>query len=148
MDGFLGLYVEPEDLVYFEPGSVVVVADRPYTVRATRRGKKGPQVAFVEITTRDAAEPMRGSDVLARERRRLVENEFWPSDLVGLEVRPGGGSVVGVEHGPSQDRLVIERGQEVFEVPFVDDLVPVVDIPAGFVEIDEIDGLIRPSDRQ
>lgn len=141
LDGYIGLYAENEDLVHFEPGSEVYVGDRSQTVRDLRSGKKGPQVAFLGVTDRFAAESLRGSDVFVTERRQLDEGEFWPADLVGLEVRPGGGRVVAVAHGPAQDRLVIEREGTRFEVPFVSALVPVVDPEAGFVEIVEIEGL-------
>lgn len=141
LKGFLGLYVEPEDLVYFEPGSSVFVADRPLVVRKIRRGAKGFEVAFVDVTDRESAELIRNTELLVAERRSLDSHEFWPDDLVGLAVRPGGGRVVGVNHGPAQDRLVIERGESRFEVPFVDPLVPIVDVEAGFIEIVEIDGL-------
>lgn len=117
-----------------------------YIVRALREGKKGPQVAFDGVTDRESAEALRGSEVFVSEPRELGEGEFWPSDLVGLQVRPNGGRVVGVEHGASQDRLVIDRDGHRFEVPFVDELVPVVDLNEGFVEIDEIEGLSSPSD--
>lgn len=148
LEGFLGVYVEPEDLVHLEPGSEVVVLDRIYTVRARRQGKKGPQVAFEEVTDRHGAEEIRGSDVFVAAARELTENEFWPSDLVGLEVRPAGGRIVGVAHGASQDRLVVERDSRRFEVPFVDALVPVVDVESGYVELDEIEGLSSLSDQQ
>lgn len=141
LDGFIGLYAEDDDLVYFEPGSAVFVGDLPQTVRDLRRGKKGPQVAFAAINNRHGAEELRGSDVFVIERRQLEEGEFWPGDLVGLEVRPGGGQVVAVAHGPAQDRLVIEREGSRFEIPFVEALVPVVDLEGGFVEIVEIEGL-------
>lgn len=145
LEGYIGLYAENEDLVYFEAGSVVFVGDQRQTVRDLRRGKKGPQVAFVAITDRPGAEELRGSDVLVTERRQLEEGEFWPTDLVGLAVRPGGGLVVAVAHGPAQDRLVIERDGSRFEIPFVHALVPLVDLDAGFVEIVEIDGLDDPA---
>lgn len=147
LHGFLGLYVEPEDLTHFQPALVVHVAGSPYTVRAIRQGKKGPQVAFEEVTDRDAAEQIRGSDVFVPRARELGEDEFWPSDLIGLEVRPGGGRVIDVAHGVSQDRLVVEREGMSFEVPFVDDLVPTVDVDEGFVVIEEIEGLSSHSDR-
>ncbi len=144
LDGFIGIYIETEDLVHLEPGSTVHVGDRPHTVRALRRGKKGWQVAFSEITDRDGAEAIRGSNVYVSERRSLQPNEYWPDQLIGLEVRPGGGRVAAVSHGAAQDRLVIARGESNFEVPFVDELVPVVDLAGGYVEIVEIDGLSSP----
>lgn len=140
----MGLYVEAEDLVHFEPGSMVYIEDSPHTVRAVRGGKKGPQVAFETVTDRGGAEQLRGSNVYVAALRELGEGEFWPTDLIGLEVRPGGGRVIGVAHGAAQDRLVIERGDRTFEVPFVDALVPVVDLDEGFVEVDEIEGLNSP----
>ena len=144
LEGYIGLYAESDDLVYFEPGSVVLVGDQPQTVRDLRRGKKGPQVAFAGIADRPGAEELRGSDVFVTERRQLEEGEFWPADLVGLEARPGGGLVVAVAYGPTQDRLVIEREGWRFEIPFVEALVPIVDLHAGFIEIVEIEGLSAP----
>ncbi len=147
MKGFLGLYVDDEDLVHFQPDSTVYVEADPYTVRAIRRGNRGYEVAFSEVTDRDGADAIRGLDIHVSWRRRLVDNEYWPHDLVGLGVRPGGGVIVAVHHGPTQDRLVVERDGSTFEVPFVDELVPVVDIAGGFVEISEIEGLSPPSSR-
>ncbi|HEX6300756.1 MAG TPA: ribosome maturation factor RimM [Acidimicrobiia bacterium] len=144
LGGFLGLYTEPENLAYVEPRSVVLIDDRPYTVRAVRQGKKGPQVAFEGVTDRPDAERLRGKDVFAAERRPLGASEFWPQDLVGLEVRPGGGEVVEVTHGVAQDRLTIQREGIRFEVPFVEELVPTVDLEEGFVEVVEIEGLSSP----
>lgn len=148
LEGFLGLYVEPAELSHFEPQSIVYIEDRPYTVRAVRRGNKGPQVAFAGVTDRKGAEQIRGNDVFVMKRRELGEREYWPDDLVGLAVRPSGGVVVAVTFGAAQDRLVIDRDGEQFEVPFVVDLVPVVDLDAGFVEVVEIDGLSSLSDPQ
>jgi 16S rRNA processing protein RimM len=141
LEGFLGLYVEPEDLLYFQPGCEVVVDDGRLTVAATRRGKKGHEVRFAEVQDRAGAERIRNLDVYAPQRRDLSEGEFWPSQLVGLDVRPHGGEVVDVIHGPAQSRLVIERSGLRFEVPFVEALVPVVDLQSGHVEVLEIEGL-------
>lgn len=142
LDGFLGLYVDPDDLVHFEPGSVVYLEHTPYQVRDVRRVDRGFQVAFVGVDDRPSAEQIRNQDVLVTERRQLEEGEYWPEDLIGLEVRPSGGVVTGVENGPAQDRLVIERDGTVFQVPFVEALVPVVDVEAGYLEITPLDGLI------
>ena len=146
LNGFLGLYVEPEDLVYFETGSTVFVRDRPHVVRAVRRANRGHHVAFEGVTSREGADDIRNEDVFVAERRNLAGHEFWPDQLVGLEVRPDGGTVIGVSHGSGQDRLVIDRSGSRFEIPFVDELVPVVDVPGGYIEIVEVEGLIEPSD--
>lgn len=136
--------MDPEDEQYFRPGETLIVAGRSLTVRALRRGRKGPQVAFVEVGDLASAEEIRGCEVRAPEARELAGDEYWPHDLIGLEVRPGGGVVVGVEHGVGQDRLVVERSGETLRVPFVRALVPVVDLAAGYVEIVEIEGLSQP----
>lgn len=147
LDGFLGLYVDETELSHFQPGATVVVDGNPLRVRALRRADRGHQVAFEEATDRGAAEAIRNLDVFVSTRRSLGVDEFWPEDLVGLEVRPGGGSVAGVNFGPGQDRLVIEREGIRFEVPFVESLVPVVDVESGYVEVVEIEGLNPQSGR-
>lgn len=140
--GFLGLYVDPSDLVHFRPGSQVTVGDLLLEVREVRRADKGWQVAFVGFDDRESAETIRSLDVYVVHPRDLEEGEFWPEDLIGLEVRPVGGVVTGLIHGPTQDRLVVEVGGAAFEVPFVADLVPVVDLESGYVEIVVIEGLV------
>lgn len=141
MEGFLGLYTEDENLVYFQPGATVYVDGRRLRVSRIRRSDKGYQVCFEGVEDRSAAEGIRNREVFVGERRALGRGEYWPQDLIGLQVRPGGGVVVGVEHGPTQDRLVVERRGGRFEVPFVEALVPVVDIDEGYVEVVELPGL-------
>ncbi len=139
----MGLYVDAEDLGYFYQGSTVFIEGRPHVVRALRRGTKGHEVAFDGVMDRSSAESIRNLEVFVVERRQLGESEFWPDDLIGLEVRPAGGSVVGISYGPAQDRLVVERDGERFEVPFVDELVPAVSTDEGYVEIVELPGLTQ-----
>lgn len=122
------------------------VDDEPHRVRAIRKADRGYHVAFEGVPDRTAAESIRNLDITVPARRELSEDEFWPEDLIGLEVRPNGGSIAEVVFGPSQARLVIERGDSRFEVPFVEDLVPVVDVESGFVEVVEIEGLSPPAD--
>ena len=102
-------------------------------------------MVFEEVADRSGAEEIRGHTVYVGERRSLADDEYWPEQLVGLDVRPGGGVVVDVAQGPTQARLVIERDGVRFEVPFVSELVPVVDAEAGYIEIAEMPGLIAPS---
>jgi 16S rRNA processing protein RimM len=115
-------------------------------VKAVRRTDRGFQIAFEEVTDRDAAEQVRGSIVSVAERRPLLEGEFWPDQLVGLFVVDESGDEIGVVEsvlsGPGQDRLVVKGARGTFEVPFVDALVPVVDLEKGRVVIVAIPGLI------
>lgn len=141
LKGFVGLYVEPGNLVYFEPGAEVRVGEAAQVVRALRRGRQGHEVQFEAVSDRTAADEIRGCDIFAAERRQLASHEFWPDQLIGLEVRPNGGRVTEVIHGAAQDRLAIERCGQRGEVPFVDELVPVVDVDGGFLLIVEIEGL-------
>jgi 16S rRNA processing protein RimM len=148
LEGFLGLYIEPEDVVHFDTGATVWVKDRPHVVKALRRVDRGFQIAFEGTGTREAAEEIRGAEVMVKGRRALEEGEFWPEDLVGLEARSTQGDrigvVVGVVAGLAQDRLVVLGEGSTFEVPFVDDLVPVVDLEKRYVEIVTLPGLIEP----
>ncbi len=147
LKGYLGLYVDDEDLVHFEPGSVVYLDGEPFHVRGVRKADRGYHVAFEEVPDRTAAESIRNLAITVPNRRELGEDEYWPDDLVGLEVRPDGGSISEVRFGPSQARLVIERNSSTFEVPFVEELVPVVNVEDGYVEIAEIEGLSPPETR-
>ena len=149
LDGFLGIYVDEEDVVGLEPGSTVYLEGRPHVVRAVRRVDRGFQVAFEGVGSRESAEEIRGLAVSVDERRPLADDEYWPEDLAGLRVFDEAGQEVGVVQrvliGPGQDRLEITTGDgATFEVPFVDELVPVVDLGAGRVEIKSIPGLIEP----
>jgi 16S rRNA processing protein RimM len=147
LDGFLGLYVDEDDLVSLEPGSLVYLVDGTHIVKAVRRTDRGFQIAFEDIRDRDAAEKVRGSIVAIAQRRPLLDDEFWPEQLIGLVVVDESGNQIGVVEGvlsgPGQDRLRVKGARGGFEVPFVNALVPVVDLEQGLIEIVAIPGLIE-----
>jgi 16S rRNA processing protein RimM len=81
----------------------------------------------------------------------LETDEWWVTDLVGLEVYTTTGELVGavvsiIDGGnqvleiKSKDRLV----DGTILVPFVKDLVPKVDIRAGRIEVVALPGLLEP----
>ena len=135
----------------FAPGSSVVCGDRTLTIAASRHHSGRLVVSFKEIADRTAAEGLHGRIVEA-----LIDpgdepddpEEFYDHQLVGLEVHVAHesvGTVTGIVHLPHQDTLTIDLdGREVF-VPFVTELVPVIDIEGGFVVVEDIDGLLDPS---
>lgn len=103
---------------------------------------------FAGVTDRSRAESLIGASLLvpAGERRTLADGEFWPDQLVGLEVRAAGepvGKVIDVILEP-QTRLAVEGPHGEFQIPFVEALVPTVDLAGGYVEIVLLDGMINP----
>ncbi len=115
-------------------------------LRQVREGPHGLIVEFAGVTSIELATELCGSHLMIepQDRRPLDDREYWPDQLVGMDVRIGQdvvGRVVEVVLG-SQDRLVIERGDGLIgEVPFVDALVPEVDLDGRWVRIEPPDGL-------
>jgi 16S rRNA processing protein RimM len=146
----------------FAPGSVLVVEAPPgsastlrtVTVASTRWHSSVLLVRFEEVPDRTAAEAARGLTLLATvpvDASPDDPDEFYDHQLVGLEARTGDrvvGTVTGIVHSPHQDTLTIDiEGREVF-VPFVTEIVPVVDVPGGFVTINEVAGLLDPAEAE
>jgi 16S rRNA processing protein RimM len=118
--------------------AVTISALRPHAGRLL--------VSFEQVGDRTAAEQLRGAllsvDVDSGDRPEDPE-EFYDHQLVGLAVRSGGqgnqdeiGIVESVLHLPAHDVLAVRMGdgREVL-VPFVNDMVPVVDVDVGYVEV-------------
>jgi ribosomal 30S subunit maturation factor RimM len=63
LDGFLGIYVDEDDVVSLDAGSLVYLGDHAYSVRELRRTDRGFQIAFAEVADRETAEDLRGRDV-------------------------------------------------------------------------------------
>lgn len=117
-------------------------------MKSHKPGEKGWLVSFEEISDRNMAQALVGHGLLidARDRRSLGSNEFWPDQLIGLEVRePSGqgiGRVGGVDDSSEQARLLITTTRGEVEVPFVDELVPEVDLEGGYLVVNPIPGLL------
>lgn len=145
------MVVETDDPDRFTPGARFWTDEprpRRLTVESARPFRdRGMIVAFAGVTDRVAAEDLRGVvlTISGEERRRLAPDEYWPEDLVGMEVvGPGGeplGEVTEVAFGP-QDRLVVRTpGGRRVEVPFVRAIVG--DRKDGYLPIDPPAGLFE-----
>ena len=82
------------------------------------------------------------------ERRELPDDEWWPEDLVGCQVVDIVGTEIGVVReviiATAQDRIVVEDlDGNLGEVPFVDALVPTVDIANDRIVVDLPEGLFE-----
>ncbi len=122
------------------------------TVRATRWHQGRLLITFAELGDRTQAETARGLMLVASvdgDEAPEDPEEFYDHQLVGLRVVTTAGADIGelaeVVHGSAQDLLVVSTGDggEVL-VPFVRELVPVVDVRAGRVEVADRPGLLSP----
>lgn len=135
----------------FEAGAVFRVepSDRgPLTVSSARWNKDILVLGFEEVTDRNAAELLRGAKLFIDSDETEDDDDSWyEHELVGLEARVGDqvvGRVSALRTMTVQDLLVIERadGEEIL-VPFVEEIVPEVDIDGGFVLLTPPAGLLE-----
>jgi 16S rRNA processing protein RimM len=124
------------------------------TVQRTRWHQSRLLVTFAEVEDRTAAEALRGLSLVVDvdpDETPADPEEFYDHQLIGLAVFTtegvSAGEVSDVVHGTGQDLLAVTTtdGREVL-VPFVTQLVPVVDVRGGRVEVADRPGLLSPLD--
>ncbi|PWJ56398.1 16S rRNA processing protein RimM [Quadrisphaera granulorum] len=122
----------------------------PLTLAAARDHNGVLLLSFEGVNDRNAAEGLRGVLLVADvDATSTDEPDAWSVPaLVGLRAeRTDGrvaGEVIGVEHGPAQDLLVVKQPSgSLARVPFVAALVPVVDVDGGRVVLDPPGGLLE-----
>ena len=111
--------------------ATLYAGDRPLTLRSLRPANQGAVASFAEVTSREAAEALRGT-VLTVPRDALpplAAGEYYHHDLIGLSVRSPDGTVLGtvalVENFGAGDVLEIERPDgKRFMVPMTPVAVP------------------------
>jgi 16S rRNA processing protein RimM len=122
---------------------------RIFTVETVRSHRGVLLVRFAGITDREAAAELRGRtlSVDAAELPDLTDpDEFYDHQLEGLAaVGPDGatlGRVREVVHAPASDLLVLDTAHGEVLVPFVQAIVPEVDLAAGRVVLNPPAGLL------
>jgi len=126
---------------------------RVFTVVSSRDHAGRWLVRFRELTDRTIAESVRGvllvADVATDERPSGAE-EFYDRQLIGLLVHTAQGAeagrVISVLHLPEQDLLEIHTPQGSRLVPFVEPLVPLVDLEHGWLQVADVAGLLNETD--
>jgi 16S rRNA processing protein RimM len=109
-------------------------------VRRVRYAGAYVHLTLSEVTSREAADALRGVEVCVpdSERWRLPENTYYVSDLVGFTVIGDDGAPIGIVRdvlaGP-QGILEIKQGSQEYLVPFVDDWVGRIDSEGRTIEI-------------
>jgi 16S rRNA processing protein RimM len=141
---------EPE--TRFVPGAVLEGRrasggrDGDLTVTRVRWNKDIMLLGFAEVTDRSGAEELRGTELYAAPDQPGEDEGWYEEDLVGLSVVVDGarvGTVTGLVTGEVQDLLQVRlgSGSEAL-VPFVEEIVPEVDLEAGTVTLDPPPGLL------
>ena len=141
---------EPDER--FAPGAVLLLDDPAKQLVVERMHWHSGRllVWFRGVADRNAAEALRGLLLhVERAEDELPEDpeEFYDSSLEGCTVVLTDGSLVGVVaevvHLPAQDLLAVRReGRSEVLVPFVEQIVPDVDLEARRIVIDPPGGLL------
>lgn len=114
---------------------------KTYTIKSLRLSKKTVIASIEEITDRDEAEANRGI-ILCTNRDNLPEpeeDEFYYSDLIGLEVRSENGEPFGkiksIDNHGAGDIIEImpQNSQATMHILFTQENVPEVNIKEGFL---------------
>lgn len=131
-------------------------ASRPYALEGWRLHKRHALLRLAGVTDRNAAEALRGQWVLipAAEALSLEPGEFYVCQLVGLEAWTTDGESLGrvtdvlsvggtgPGAGPGNDVLVIQGSRGEVLIPFTAEVVPTVDLEAGRLTIEPLEGLL------
>lgn len=140
----------PEDR--FVPGTGFLVepaSSGPLTVSSARWNKDILLLGFEEVADRNTAETLRGAKLFIETAELDVDDDegWYEHELVGLEARVGGavvGKVAALNTMPVQDLLMVAtpEGDEIL-VPFVEEIVPEVNIDEGYILITPPPGLFE-----
>lgn len=131
---------EPRDIASYGP-LTTEGGDRSFTVKLTRPVTGGFGARLSGVSTREQAEALRGTTLWAPREAlpTLPDDEFYHTDLIGLEVFDTGGQLLGrvraiYDHGAGD--ILEVTGRELLLLPFTRAIVPTVDLKAGRIIAD------------
>ncbi len=138
----------PEDIALYAPLETEDGA-QSFSVKVTRQIKNGLAARLSGITTKEAADALRGTQLFVPRDRlpSLPDDEFYHADLIGLTVTDTGGAslgkVIAVQNNGSDDLLELSApGQkQTVLLPFTKAIVPTVDLSQGRIVADPPEGL-------
>jgi 16S rRNA processing protein RimM len=117
-------------------------------IAAARHADKALLVQIEGVTDRDAADRLRGKEILVErtEFAPLEEGEFYACDIEGaravLVTGEPVGTVTGLGSYPTCDVLLIDREGGRIEVPILPQFVESVDAAAKLVKLVTVDGFM------
>ncbi len=134
----------------FRKGASVSVGGTARIIEQVHQTDGPLLIRFSGVADRSTAESLRGLDVSIADadRRDLDPDEFWPDQLVGLEVvdasGTGHGVVEAVIDAGLQPRLEVRTEEGIVEIPFVAAIVERVDLGSAVLTVAAIEGLFTP----
>jgi 16S rRNA processing protein RimM len=134
----------------FKPGARLLIGPDEARLRSARVRGNIVYLRFHGIDDRDAAEALRGLDVLVarKDAVHLPEGEFFWDQVIGLRVEDTSGKLLGsvkeiLETGANHVYVVTAPGQrKELLVPAIKDVVQLIDPAAGRMVIDPLPGLL------
>ncbi|MBV7364028.1 ribosome maturation factor RimM [Actinomycetaceae bacterium TAE3-ERU4] len=148
--GYVNLEVRTDNLrTRFAKGKVLRTEPAsmgPLTVQGLRKQGGRIVAAFAEITSREQAERLRGVKLVVDSAEDVEEDAYYPSQLRGLKVIDTEGNALGevsdLIFGTAHELLEVNH----FEVgpvlvPFVEEIVPEIDLEKAVVVLDPPGGL-------
>ena len=119
-----------------------------FTIRLTQPVAGGLGARIPGILTREQAEALKGISLYVDRSRlpKLPDDEFYHSDLIGLEARDTGGQLLGRviavhNHGAGDLLEIGGPARKAVLLPFTVAVVPMVDLAAGRLVVDLPEGL-------
>jgi 16S rRNA processing protein RimM len=129
-------------VLYTEDGS------RSFSVTLTRPVAGGLGARLTGVATKEEADALRGTSLFVSRDKlpNLPDDEFYHTDLIGLEARDTGGVLLGTvtavhNHGAGDVLEIGGGGKASVLLPFTMVTVPTVDLAAGRVVINLPEGL-------
>lgn len=122
---------------------------RAFHLALIRPVKNGFVARIAEVATKEQADALKGVQLFAGRDQlpSLPDDEYYHTDLIGLQVRDTGGTPLGsvknvLDHGAG-DLLEVQRpgSSETVLLPFTLANVPTVDLETGHLVADPPDGL-------
>ena len=130
-------------------GPLFAADGRSFTVKLTRPVAGGLGARLSGVATKEQADALKGTELFVDRERlpSLPDDEYYYSDLIGLQVRDTGGAVIGQvtavhNHGAGDLLEIFLSGPKTaLLLPFTIATVPTVDVAGGSVVVDVPEGL-------
>jgi len=150
LDGRVKIEPETDFVERFAKGAPIIIRGREYRVQSTSWHKGQARVKLEGLDTVEEAEALQweAASVPASRRPKLLRDEFYAADLIGLMVVTTAGREVGkvtnILPMPAQDLLQIGD----ILIPMVKQFVKKVDLEAGQILIEPLDGMLPGEDAE